>query len=425
MKRYQTAALLLVAACLITSASSAQGLLNKAKEKLKQKAEQKMDKTIDETVDGKDKKKEETTTTPTKNTTTTKETTEAEATEAMMYTSKYDFVPGARVIAFEDFSNTEVGDFPTRWNTNATAEVVTLNNRPGKWLKFNKEGTFHPEFITDLPENFTLEYDIAVNPGWASNEIAMNIANLSKPEDYTNYYYHVSWKNVHAVHFQLKPKVVGDAWSRIVAGSSGNHNINNDIVFKTWDNATKNFAHVAIWRQNQRLRVYVNGEKIWDLPRAFELNGKYNAITFGNSGSYRENDFYFLSNIRLAVGAPDTRNKLITEGKFVSRGILFDVNSDRIKPESAGALKDIAKVLLENPGTNVKIIGHTDADGDEKANLDLSRRRALAVKAYLVSQHQVPENSIETDGKGESEPVDNNTSSEGKANNRRVEFIKI
>jgi OmpA-OmpF porin, OOP family len=67
---------------------------------------------------------------------------------AMAYTTKYDFVPGERIIAYEDFSNTEIGDFPTRWNTNASAEVVTLNNKPGKWLKITKEGTFHPEYIT-------------------------------------------------------------------------------------------------------------------------------------------------------------------------------------------------------------------------------------------------------------------------------------
>jgi outer membrane protein OmpA-like peptidoglycan-associated protein len=141
--------------------------------------------------------------------------------------------------------------------------------------------------------------------------------------------------------------------------------------------------------------------------------------------SYDPEDYMLLGNIRLAIGAADTRNKLITEGKFVTRGILFDVSSDKIKPESAGALKDIANVLKENADVKIKIVGHTDGDGDDAKNLDLSKRRAASVKSYLVSEFGISAGNLETDGKGESAPVDKNTTAEGKANNRRVEFIKI
>src|SRR5690606_26084773 len=127
---------------------------------------------------------------------------------------------------------------------------------------------------------------------------------------------------------------------------------------------------ISIWRQKQRLRVYLNGEKIWDIPRAFDATSSYNALTIGSAGAYAKNeDFYLLNNIRLAIGAPDTRAKLITEGKFVTSGILFDVNKDVVKAESYGTLKDIANVLKENSGVRVKIVGHTDSDGDDAANL--------------------------------------------------------
>src|SRR5215213_5679012 len=109
------------------------------------------------------------------------------------YLTKYDFVPGDKVIAYEDFSATEIGDFPLKWNTNATAEVVTLNDRPGKWLKINKESVFHPEFINSLPENFTLEFDLGVNSGFDSPPLVLNITKLKSPADYTNYYHYVSW----------------------------------------------------------------------------------------------------------------------------------------------------------------------------------------------------------------------------------------
>ena len=127
----------------------------------------------------------------------------------------------------------------------------------------------------------------------------------------------------------------------------------------------------------------------------------------------------------ISAGAPDTRNKLITEGKFVTSGILFDVNSDKIKPESYGVMKDIANVLSENSAVRVKIIGHTDSDGSDADNLALSKKRAESVKTSLVKDFGIDVSRLETDGKGESQRVDKNTTAEGKANNRRVEFIKL
>jgi outer membrane protein OmpA-like peptidoglycan-associated protein len=419
----------------ISKAQVLKRLGDRVKQRVEQNTSQKVDKTVDDAMDGKknnDKKNNEKTDS---NSNTNNENSNAVNNSQVNSTSpptlesysKYDFVPGEKVIAYEDFSNTEVGDFPTRWNTNATAEVVTLNNKEGKWLKISKEGAFHPEFITDLPDNFTLEFDLAVNNDWRGTHFAVNIAKLEKPEEYTNYYHYVTWRGNYAVHMQFKPgqSARTAANSKIIAGNSGNHVIDNDVDFKVWDNASKNFAHISMWRQGQRLRVYVNGEKIWDVPRAFDATSKFNAVTFGMQGSYGPDDYMLLGNIRLAVGAADTRNKLITEGKFVTRGILFDVNSDKIKPESYGALKDIANVLKENADVKVKIIGHTDSDGDDAKNLELSKRRATAVKTALSSELNIDASRMETDGMGETKPVADNTKPEEKAQNRRVEFVKL
>ena len=119
------------------------------------------------------------------------------------------------------------------------------------------------------------------------------------------------------------------------------------------------------------------------------------------------------------------RNKLLTDGKLVTHGILFDVNSDKIKPESYGTLREIAKVLSENADVKVKIVGHTDSDGADAANMDLSKRRAAAVKNALSDNFGIDASRMQSDGKGESEPSSPNTTAEGKANNRRVEFVKL
>jgi outer membrane protein OmpA-like peptidoglycan-associated protein len=109
---------------------------------------------------------------------------------------------------------------------------------------------------------------------------------------------------------------------------------------------------------------------------------------------------------------------------LVTRGILFDVNSDRIKGESYGTLKEIAGVLTETADVKIQIVGHTDSDGDDAANMDLSKRRAAAVKTTLAGEFHIDTGRMDTDGKGESQPVDKNDTPAGKANNRRVEFIK-
>lgn len=408
---------------------------DRAKNKLERKAGDKVEKGIDDVVDGKTKgtknSKDEKGSANEDDDSGDENSNDANSGKdepaSLKTYSKYDFIPGQKVIAYEDFNSAEIGDFPTRWNTNATGEVVTVNSKEGKWLKLNKEGAYHPEFITELPDNFTLEFDLGVNNELNSHAFKLNIANLKTPEKFTDYGNYLRWQGDHTIHMEFRPalKDITAGYSKLLAGKDGNHTLNNDVSFTGWNNSNKLFGHISIWRQNQRIRIYLNGEKIWDIPKAFDATAQYNAVVIGIDGSHRENDYYLINNIRLAVGAPDTRNKLITEGKFVTNGILFDVNSDVIKPESFGTLKDIAKVLKENADVKVRIIGHTDSDGDEKKNDDLSKRRAASVKKSLIKEFSIDEDRMETDGKGESQPVDKNDNTVGKANNRRVEFVKL
>ncbi len=423
--------------CTLVNGQVVKRILDRAKAKVEQKASNKVDKTIDDVLDGKKKttdKTDKTTTDKEKKTNSDKsgpaDGTEDDAEPASLKSySKFDFVPGEKVIGIENFTNDAVGDFPARWNTNATGEVVTLSEKESKWLKLNRRGAYHPEFLTDFPENFTLEFDIAVNNDFSyySNEIYFTITNLVKPEEFANYEMYVRWTGQHSVRLVLHPidASMQRSSSKIMATSDGNFTIQNDVQVNNWNARKNNFAHISIWRQKQRIRVYVNEEKVWDIPRAFSATAKYNALVVGTGGFHQNQDYYVINNFRVAVGAADTRNKLITEGKFVTRGILFDINSANIKPESYGTLKDIANVLKENPDVKVRVIGHTDSDGDDKKNLELSKKRAESVRSSLEKEFGIDVSRIEVDGKGEGEPADKNDTQEGKANNRRVEFIKI
>jgi flagellar motor protein MotB len=333
------------------------------------------------------------------------------------------------VIVYEDFGQDEVGDFPEKWNTNSTGELVTVEGTKSKWLSLSKAGTFMPEFITSLPENFTLEFDLLVNNQFSfySTEFKVAMTSLTTPKDFTqwNRFKH---KPVTGTEVGFHPTSAGSSSGRTefeVFNKSTSSEMKNEINTDQFFAKQNNFAHVSIWRQKQRLRVYLNEEKVWDLPRAMDLAVNYNSLIFYMHDFHKAEDRYLISNLRLAVGVPDTRNKLITEGKFVTTGIIFDVNSATIKPESYGTLKAIAQVLQDNVDVRIKIIGHTDSDGDDNTNMNLSKKRSEAVRAILSSDFEINSNRLESDGRGESQPVGDNKTPEGKANNRRVEFVKL
>ncbi|MFZ1291285.1 MAG: OmpA family protein, partial [Melioribacteraceae bacterium] len=170
------------------------------------------------------------------------------------------------------------------------------------------------------------------------------------------------------------------------------------------------------------VRMYVNEEKVLDIPRGLQEKYVYNIFRIE---TYSDETTPLISNFRIASGQPDMRSKLITDGKLITYGILFDVNSDKLKPESLPTIKEIANVLKENPTVKVKIIGHTDSDGDDASNMDLSKRRSESVKIELINFFGIEAARLETEGKGETEPIAQNDSSINKAKNRRVEFIKL
>jgi OmpA-OmpF porin, OOP family len=124
--------------------------------------------------------------------------------------------------------------------------------------------------------------------------------------------------------------------------------------------------HIAIWVQKLRVRFYANETKVLDVPRAIPAGSKPNICRFDS----RDEAIPLISNFRIAAGLSDMRNKLLKDGRIVSYGILFDVNSDRIKPESYATLKEIADILKENPALRLQVVGHTDSDGDDASNLN-------------------------------------------------------
>ena len=128
--------------------------------------------------------------------------------------------------------------------------------------------------------------------------------------------------------------------------------------------------------------------------------------------------------IRVARGGVKLYDRLQTEGEIVTRGILFDSGKAIIRPESMGVINEIDRLMKDHPEIKFMIEGHTDSDGEADYNQDLSERRAGAVKTEFVNLGVDP-SRLQTKGWGETKSVDDNATPEGKANNRRVVFVKI
>jgi OOP family OmpA-OmpF porin len=319
-----------------------------------------------------------------------------------------------KVILYEDFSQDAVGDFPALWTTDAAGEVNTLNIAPGNWFNLNSgEGNYWFMKDIDFPQNFILEMDIV--PKIPGGRIAADLVFFG--EDKHSEMDKGGNPGTCGIHILFEKGTTSTrgykkGTNELLTGSSTINSVEAEKV-----------NHVIVWIQNRRLRVYHKEAKVIDMPTNIYEGSKFTRLCFklyrgASCGSY-------ISNIRITNAAPDMRSKLLTEGKLVSYGIYFDVNKDVVKSESFGTLKEIAAVLNENPAVRVKIVGHTDSDGADAANLDLSKRRGASVKDELVKTFGIDASRLESDGMGETKPVAPNDTPANKALNRRVEFIKL
>ena len=316
---------------------------------------------------------------------------------------KADFMPGEKTIFYDDFTDMAAGDAPSHFKVRGPAPELRVGGGI-RQLTAVQSGSLFPN-LTSLPKNFTYEAEV-------------QFENLRNARTALILYYLSNQKEQkEALIWWIYAAPQPQQTQLVVAVKNHTEELARKNVQINWSQPAK----IALWVQNGRVRAFINGEKHVDanqveLPAINKVEILSSIAGANQAVGYRS--------VRFAESTPDFSQVISASGRYVSHGILFDTGSDRLKPESAAVIQSIARGLEANPGLKVLIEGHTDSLGNADQNLDLSRRRAEAVRAVLISQFKVDAARLTTAGLGATKPLDTNDTPQGRSQNRRVEFVK-
>ena len=398
---------------------------NAAKNAVERNAERKTEEAVNKLFEGKlgndDKEKKENQTTNNENAIgnsvkadatniaeieATAQNTQEKGQSIEMTYAKSDFVAGDEIIFDDPMDNEQLGEFPSQWELiDGVAEVVSINGK--KAILISEWGTKICPLMKDplnfLGDVFTVEYDLMFpeiegDHTWLLTKF-MKADNKSE-EDEMMYFERAAYDGRDDVHWY---------WET----SRGNSNGEYDIALPA-----NEWNHVAISFNKRAWKVYFNGIRVVNVPNVLAPPGwLLFQLTNGNGDTY-------ITNLRIAKGAVPLYDRMMSEGKFITYGITFDVGKATIKPESMGEINRIVQLMNENPTLKFSVEGHTDSTGNAASNQTLSEQRAQAIVDKLV-ELGIAKDRLTAVGKGQNNPIADNSTDEGRAKNRRVEFVKM
>jgi OOP family OmpA-OmpF porin len=315
----------------------------------------------------------------------------------------YDFVPGNRVILFADYLDDQVGNFPKRLSfRNGNMEVVELDGK--RYVRITGSSVLGIPLPEILPPKFTIEIDVI-------NRKVLDGAAFRLQGG-------LAWNNTGKTS-TIEWGVDGAGLSQW-AGGGGVAAIALNEANKVRYRGKP--AQLRILGDGQYIKIYLDEKRYANIPNANFERSK--GLTLQAEGRSEENPVY-LGQIRVAESGRTIYDQLALKGRVATQGILFDSGSDRIKPESAPTLKEIAAMLAGHPELKLSVEGHTDNVGIAATNLTLSEARAAAVRGALVKDYGIEEARLTAKGLGSSKPASPNSTAEGRQNNRRVELVKV
>ncbi|HEX9833259.1 MAG TPA: OmpA family protein [Mycobacterium sp.] len=306
----------------------------------------------------------------------------------------YDFVPGDSVWYASDWSTERVGRFPASQLefVKGNFEIVELNGR--RLLEGKTAGDFRVKLPAELPRQFTLEFVLQISYLYNGIDVmfAPGARNPLEAEG-------------HRVALHHAPGIYA-ANQGVSATSSRTH--------------IGSLMPVRLQVDDQYAILYVGSERVGQLPNAqFPRSG---TIEFHIDAN--ERNPVYIGDIVVRVGLDPLYDGLMKDGAVTTHGFLFDVGSDRLRPESSPKLEELRAMLAQHGDLKVMIEGHTDATGDDASNLSLSERRAQSVVTWLTG-NGIAAARLQAAGKGEMVPVGDNATEAGRQQNRRVVIRKL
>jgi len=391
----------LVTVLSLGTARTAEAQFGSLKDRIKQKAAEKVAKKAAETLDGKADSATKTSPSAAEGAATSASST---APTSRKEWANYDFVPGARTIFFTDFTEDQVGNFPKRLTfKTGQMEVVELDGGQ-RALKASSPSELVIPLPEALPQKFTIELDVINRDsrGVAANTFEITGGGAMNDSKYTQ---------------------VG--WGHNGLSVSGGGVQDMSVMAKDAD-ITRYVGHPASFRilgDGPALKLYADEKRIANIPNGGFQRGR--TLVLDLQGRDDEKNAVYVTRIRVAESNKDIYDELSEKGRWSTQGILFETGKSDLKPESTPTLKSIAAALKAHPDLKVEIQGHTDNVGSAASNMTLSQARADAVKAALTSDYSVNADQLTAKGYGDTKPVAKNTTPEARANNRRVEIVKL
>ena len=196
--------------------------------------------------------------------------------------SKYDFVAGDSLLFADNFESTETGKFPNQWKTDGSGEVVTLEDFPGKWFSIASKGMYIPRIKGGITKDFTVEFDLIIANNSNSHTLFIDF------EDALNGNFDLYPDNPF---LQLRIYEGGSAWV-----DSKAKNVSTNVNSSTYNEGGKK-NHIAIRKQGERLQVFINEEKTFDITNAFEEKRTYSTFKLG--AQFNTPAAFLISNVKI------------------------------------------------------------------------------------------------------------------------------
>ena len=248
---------------------------------------------------------------------------------------------------FEDnLAGEENGEFPSRWDLlRGSAEVASLGGDNVIHLANNNSVIIPLMDKTDfLPEVLTLEFDVFFEEDGITRSDYYKVRFFEGTSSYAK----IEAKNVFPLDI---------SWNGVKMGEFDGKTSSFTEEKKNWKPKWK---HIAISFNKRSLKLYMDEERLLNIPN---LGFKPKMFSIGANYDDRYIKMSSIKNIRVNEGGKKLYDRILAEGKFTTRGILFDVNKSTIKGESMGTINEIVEMMKEHADLKYRIEGHTDSDG--------------------------------------------------------------